>query len=375
MPHNSAAKTILFLSTSSGPGGAERVVCNLASSLDQRQFRPIVGLFRPGWLQEQSQRLGVRTCVFPCQGVSQFRWICGLLSFLKQERVDVIHTHEFDANVLGAFAAFVARIPCVSTIHGKHYYWAKARRRIAYRMVSHYATLVAVSHDLKQFIGKKVGVREERIHVVYNGVNRIPLYSRDDVLACKVELGIPMHDKIVGVVGSLYPVKGHSFLLDAVPSILNRLPNTTFVFVGQGELDRELKAQAQKLGVASKVIFLGLREDVHRLLGMIDVFVQPSLSEGLSMAILEAMMAAKPIVATNVGGNRELVIHGQTGFLCESKDSISIGQNLVTLLDDSGLAKSMGDAGRERAVRMFSLETMMESYTSIYVGGAHQLKS
>ena len=151
-------RTILFLSTSSGPGGAERVINNLAASLDPQRYRAILCLFRPGWLQERSESCGIRTFVLPTHGMTDWRWAIQFKRLLRQEQVDLIHAHEFDANVQGAFVAALSGIPLVATVHGKNYFWEKLRRRLAYRWVSRKATMVAVSEDLKQFIVEKVGI-------------------------------------------------------------------------------------------------------------------------------------------------------------------------------------------------------------------------
>lgn len=360
------ARTILYLSTSSGPGGAERVISNLASSLDTERYRAILCLFRPGWLQELSERRGIRTFVIPTHGMTDWRWALQFKRLLWQERVDLIHAHEFDANVQGALVAAWCGIPFIATVHGKNYFWEKLRRRLAYRWVSHHATMVAVSQDLKNFIQRHVGIAEQRIQVVYNGVQPLSRCTDEEILHCKADLHIPIGDQVVGLVGSLYPVKGHRFLLEAVPDLLKRFPQTTFLIIGRGELEVTLKSQAQELGIDKKVLFLGLREDVSRLLSIMDVFVQPSLSEGLSMAILEAMMAAKPIVATDVGGNPELVIQGKTGLLAKPQDSNALAECLRKFLQDRSMAKSFGAAGRERAVQLFSFQTMSTKYQSLY---------
>lgn len=358
--------SVLYLSSSSGPGGAEQMLCSLASSLDRTQFRPIVGLFRPGWLMEQCEKRGIETHVFPIGGPLHGDWIRACTRVVRKERVALIHAHEFDANVHGALVATITRTPIVATVHGKHYYWSKFRRRLAYRLVSRFASMVTVSQNLKDFIAEKVGVDQSRIKVIYNGVKPSPEYSQADLIECRAELGIPGGDQIVGVVGSLYPVKGHRFLIEAIPNILAKFEGTTFLFVGRGELEGSLKELVRRLRVEKKVIFLGLRQDVPRLLSLSDVFVLPSLSEGLSMAILEAMTAGKPVVATRVGGNPEVVLHSQTGVLVPPEDSIALEEGLGQLLGDKALAEQMGLAGRKRAGQYFALSTMVENYQTLY---------
>jgi glycosyltransferase involved in cell wall biosynthesis len=357
-------RTVLFFSTSSGPGGAERVVSKLASSLDSHSFRPVVCLFRPGWLKEQCEQSSIPTYVIPNKGIFDFSWIKQFLWLLREERVAIIHAHEFDAIVHGTIAGCFARIPVVATIHGKHYFWEKPSRRMAYRLVSYYARVVAVSEDLQQFILNRVGISPGRISTVYNGVDISP--DQIDITRCKRELGIDPDEQVVGSVGSLYPVKGHKYLLQAIPAILERIPCTTFLIIGRGELEGHLKDEVARLGLDHKVRFLGLRHDIQELLALMDVFVLPSLSEGLSIALLEAMAARRPVVATSVGGNPELVVDGETGYLVPAQEGALLASGILRLLSDVHLARRFGENGKRRVERYFSMTAMVNGYQDLY---------
>ncbi len=366
MSYSERFRTILYLSTSSGPGGAERVISDLASSLDPEKYRAILCLFRPGWIQERCESQGVRTYVIPTHGMADWRWAYRFKQLLRNERVDVIHAHEFDAIIQGAFVAAFGEIPLIATIHGKNYFHEKFRRRLAYRWVSRQATMVAVSENLKQFIVERIGISADRIKVVYNGVDAVAPCNHVEVELCKKELGIPAQDKVVGVVGNLYPVKGHQYLIEGIPAVLQTCPDTSFVFAGRGELETQLKEQVHHLGLDKRVQFLGLRQDIPRILALLDVFVLPSLSEGLSMAILEAMIAGKPVVATQVGGNPELVVEGETGFLVPPRDSHALASRVATLLTNKQQAVQFAEQGRRRAEGQFSLATMVRAYQLLY---------
>lgn len=342
------------------------MICNLASSLDLERYRPILCLFRSGWLQVRAEARGVRTYVIPTHGMTDWRWACQFKRLLEQEKVDLIHAHEFDANTQGAFVAVLTGVPIVVTVHGKNYFWEKLRRRLAYRWVSRNATMVAVSENLRQFIVEKVGVPRNQIKVLYNGVEVLPQCDSVQVDQCRKELGLPENHRIVGVVGNLYPVKGHQYLIDSIPAVLAKCPDTSFVFAGRGELEVELKAQVHRLGLDARVFFLGLREDIPRILSVLDVFVLPSLSEGLSMAILEAMIAGKAVIATDVGGNPELVVNGETGFLVPPRDSQALAVSLIALLMNKQLADQFGERGKRRAENQFSLRTMVCAYQLLY---------
>jgi glycosyltransferase involved in cell wall biosynthesis len=358
-------KTVLHLSSSSGPGGAERIVCALAASLDKSQYRSLVGLFRPGWLKDQCDSRGLATYVLSNEGFMHWRWMRDCYRLIKKEQVDVIQAHEFDAIIHGALVAKAAGVPMVATVHGKHYFWEKRRRRVAYRWVSTYARMVAVSEDLKGFIVEQTGMSEDRVQVIYNGVDDAAA-DTSQVSQYRRDLGIPDDDWVVGVVGNLYPVKGHTYLLDAIPQILQTCPNTTFLLIGRGELEVSLKTQAKTLGIENKVRFLGLRQDVPKLLALMDLFAMPSLSEGLSIALLEAMAAGKPVVVTRVGGNPELVVEGRTGYLVPAQDAQALAQAMLALLGDPNQTRTFGARAKQLVQERFTLSHMASQYLKLY---------
>ena len=358
--------TVLHLSTSSGPGGAERMISTLAAALNQGQFRIIVGLFRPGWLQAECEALGVRTSVMPLAGRFNLQWFRACLQLLRRERVALIHAHEFSAILCGWIVATLARVPFVATVHGKNYFWEKLRRRVTYRLVSRHGTMVVVSQDLKRFVCDKVGVADKRVEVIYNGVAPAQTVTDEEAQKCKAELGISGCYPLLGVVGSLYPVKGHRFLLEAMPEVLRRWPKARLLVIGRGELEVSLKEQVEQLAIGANVHFLGMRQDVPRLLSLLVAFVLPSLSEGLSLALLEAMASGKPVVATRVGGNPELIDHGQTGFLVQPEDARDLAANLLKLLSDPEMMQQFGRQAAERVRQHFSMGQMVDGYRDLY---------
>jgi glycosyltransferase involved in cell wall biosynthesis len=280
--------------------------------------------------------------------------------------VAVIHAHEFGANTWGTMAGRLARVPVVATVHGRSYYADRARRRLAYRVVSRAATMVAVSEDVRRFVVDSAGVSSRRVRVVHNGIGSPPPLSPEVSLRARRELGICAGDRVITLVGSLYPVKGHRYLLEAAPQILKTCPSTVFLVAGRGDCEAALRQQAQSLGVEARVRFLGLRHDIPTLLELGDVFVQPSLSEGLSIAILEAMAAARPVVTTRVGGNPELVVDGETGLLVEPADAAGLASAVARVLADPAEGRRLGANGLARVRSRFSTETMVGQYELIY---------
>jgi len=358
--------TVLHLSSTSGPGGAEMIVKRLASSLDPGRFRSVVCLFRPGWLYDASKAQGIPTSVIGINGAFDLRWARAFAAHIRKERVSVIHAHEFTANAYGSLVGQILGIPVIATVHGKNYFAEQLKRRLAYRFASRVSRMVAVSQDLKQFIVRQAGVAEHRVNVIYNGTDIAGLAPTDQLRAIRADLRLDEYDHVIGSVGSLYPVKGQIHLINALPEIVRACPKTVLLLVGQGELEQVLKVEVAKRNVDAHVRFLGFRSDVPALLSLFDVFVLPSLSEGLSMALLEAMAAGKPVVATNVGGNPELVVDGDTGFLIDAESPESISNRVVQVLRDKQRAGRMGDSGRRRAQDKFSFRAMVDRYQKCY---------
>lgn len=342
------------------------MISTLTAALNQDQFRIIVGLFRPGWLQAECEALGVKTVVMPLAGPFNLQWFHACLRLLRRERVALIHAHEFSAILCGWIVAILAGVPFVATVHGKNYFWEKLRRRVAYRLVSRHGTMVAVSKDLKRFICEKVGISGEKVEVIYNGVGPAEMVADEESQGCKAELGILGCYPVLGVVGSLYSVKGHRFLLEAMPEVLQLWPKALLLVIGRGELETALKDQVEQLAIGTHVHFLGMRQDVPRLLSVLDVFVLPSLSEGLSLALLEAMASGKPVVATRVGGNPELIDHGRTGFLFQPQNPKDLAANLLNLLGDPEMMQQFGRQASERVRQHFSIGQMADRYRGLY---------
>lgn len=353
---------ILQLIESGGPGGAETIVLEVCKSLAERSYYPIVGLLHDGWLNQQLLRHGIETIIienkYPYDPVCFRR----LIKTIYERNVSVIHSHEFMMNVYGALAARVTRRPIIATIHGKNYYWEKRRRRTALRVMSYFATrTIAVSEDLKGFIVKRVGINANRISVIHNGID-ISRYNLP-----KQENKLNITSPIIGTVGNLYPVKGHIYLLKAAKKIINEFPAATFIFIGKKtEYINELIKESDRLGLEKNVKFLGFREDVPELLSIMDVFAAPSLSEGISLAILQAMAAAKPVVATGIGGTPEIITHGKTGILVPSKDSDMLANNILLLLKNKDLANKLAYSAKEKVRDKFSIDYMVNNYINAY---------
>ena len=297
-----------------------------------------------------------------------------LYRLFAKEKPTIVHTHTSKAGFLGRVAAKGAGIPIIiHTPHGHVFfgYFGAFKTKIFIfleRLASRITDkIVALTHGEKEdYLFFKIADKEKFV-VINSGIElekfkELPFPLKQDF---KKELGIPQNALIVGTVGRLVPVKGLKFLIEAAREIISRYPNTFFVFTGDGYLRRDLEKRASDLGIKENVVFLGWRNDAAKIISVTDIFVLPSLNEGMGKVLAEAMALGKPIVASNVGGIPDLVIHGKNGFLVPSKNSRELAKYIQILLEDKEKREKMGREGREMAGN-FSHEIMIKKISRLY---------
>jgi glycosyltransferase involved in cell wall biosynthesis/predicted ATP-grasp superfamily ATP-dependent carboligase len=359
-------KTVLHLIECSGPGGAETILMNLVARLDQKKYRSVICLLEDGWLNARLRERGFDTVIIPQRQGLHPSWIYKCIELIRQRQISLLHAHEFTMNTYGSIVSKLTGVPIITTLHGKMYYWEKWRRRLACRFAARQSKMVAVSEDTKNFLITRVGVKKEHLTTIRNGIDINTYFHKQAAEKARNGANDGKRGPVIGTVGNLYPVKGQTYLLKALPMVIKSFPDVTCFIAGEGELLDQLKAEAAELGIEEKVKFLGFRDDIPELLQELDVFVLPSLSEGLPLSALEAMAAGKPVVATDVGGTHEAVIDDHTGFLVPAADPKALSEKILCLLRNPELAKRFGEAGKKRVKQFFSQETMIKRYEELY---------
>ncbi len=356
---------VAHLIESDGPGGAERVVAQLATALQAEgasnvAFLPARG---EGWLARQLEGSGVKVEHFHIERPVSPACARSLAAAFRRHRIAVAHSHEFTMAVYGAWAARLAGSAHLITMHGSRYYAERLRRRLAMRAaVAMSGRTVAVSTQLASQLRRDLGVPAGRIETIPNGV---PVMA-PAATAIRQELGLAAHDRLLVAVGNLYPVKGHCHLIDALALLPARGPTVHLAICGRGDLAGPLAARACERGLADRVHLLGLRSDVAGILAAADVFVMPSLAEGLPLALLEAMFASAPIVASDVGEVAAALDSGRAGLLVPPGDPAALASAVSLLLSDPVLARDLGERGRRRAVAEYALPRMVRRYVTAY---------
>ena len=334
-------------------------------------------LLNEGRLAEELRRLGVDVTVVDETRHGAVHIVAVLARYLRDRQIDLVHTHRYKDCVLGTVAAKLARVPhVIRTVHGLREPmtgWDHVKFR-AYEALDKVVLrcfadrVIAVSKRMADTLTQS-GYPQQMVTHIHNGIdlaNVIVRRSRTDI---RRELGIDDRTVLIGTVGRLAPVKGHDSFLRAARSIRDQEPDTKFLIVGDGPLDSHLRALASRLELDDACAFAGARADVHDLMSAMDIFVLPSLNEGMPMAILEAMAIGTPVVATRVGGLPEVLRHHVNGLLVPPGDDRALVAACLELSRAPEWARSLATQGKQVVEKNFSSEhngqSLMETYRSV----------
>jgi glycosyltransferase involved in cell wall biosynthesis len=353
-------------------GGTERVVCDLTRHFNEGRFRTSVccldglGDFGKDLIEE-----GIPVRVFRRRPGVDLRLVRGLRTLYREWGIDLVHAHQYTPYFYGATACLGSSSPkAVFTEHGRHQPDRVRPKRVIFNPILRIVTkgCTAVSEFTRRSLIEFEKMPAAGIRVIYNGVPRPANEARLEKRVSREKLGVGPDRRVVLSVGRMDPIKDFSTLIRAFRTVVQEVPDALLVIAGGGDgrYIEDLRQNAERLGIGDWVRFLGNRRDVPDLLDACDVFALTSISEAASMTILEAMAAGRPVVATRTGGNAELVVDGDTGYLAPVGDHGSISNALVDVLTHQERADAMGAAGRARLESLFTLETTLGAYRELY---------
>jgi len=351
---------IVHLVSTLGIGGQEMVILSLVRHMDRSRFTPVVfALSESGPLAERITGLGVDVEVIGNPGMSRWAKVRSLNTRLRAQRVDILHTHNPSPHQYGAAARLLGGVPAlIHTKHGRNVLLSRAGQwaeLVAGRLSD---LIVPVSSDAAEVARQVERVPAHKLRVIRNGI------AIDGApVAHVLPEGRPpraIH------VARLNHIKDQVTLLRATRRVADQVPGFTLEIVGDGEMREPLHALARDLRLDDVVHFLGMRDDIPALLANADLFVLPSLSEGVAITLLEAMVAGLPVVASDVGGNREVVVPSLTGLLCPAGDTEALADAILETISDPVRARAWGRAGRDRAAREFNILRTVAAYEAAY---------
>jgi glycosyltransferase involved in cell wall biosynthesis len=360
-------RRLLHLITRLPVGGAERLIADIVRKLDRGRYEPLVCCIQArGEIAAEIERSGVRVVCLERMKSRRFDWraVGELARLLLRERIELVHSHLYHANLYGRLACLRARVPAVVSVHNT-YTRPKLHRRLINRFLAvRTRRVIAVSDDIKRDLIRYDGIAPERIVVISNGVDFARLETPISRAQARAQLGIAAQTVAVGCVARLEEQKGHRFLLEAM-ALLTDLPLRLFI-IGDGRLRAELEQRAASLGVAHATVFLGMRQDVPEILRALDIYAMPSLWEGLSIAMLEAMAAGLPVVATDVGGVHQVLGADEYGVRVPPACPGELAQAIRSLAASPERRAGLGMLGRTRALESFSLDAALLALTRVY---------
>ncbi len=372
---------ILYLIGSLERGGTEGQLAELVVRLPRDRFDPTICCLNAtgphadrvtaAGVTVENLRFGDLQHPFRIRAEHPVAGLVRLLRAIRRARPHILHAQLFLAYVLGAIAARLTGVPHVIAGRRSLLEFRKAipaPLRLVDRMCSTPMTdlFVANSEAVREETIRVERIPAEKILVIHNGLDLSRFEGRSKAVE-RARLGVPADAPVVAVVANLIHYKGHRWFLEAWAEIAAQVPGAVALLAGDGPLRAELEDEARRLGVDRSVRFLGRCHDVEGVLAAADLFVHPSLEEGFSNAILEAMGASLPVVATRVGGVPEAVEDGVTGVLVPPRDAPALARATIGVLTDPARAAAFGAAGRRRVEQEFSLSRMVARYEQVYI--------
>jgi len=358
---------ILYVIPKMEVAGTEKHLYNLLHGLDRRQFSiRVICTRRFGKIGKKLKEEGYPIEKLGFNKGYDPRITLKLGSIIEEWKPHILHTYLFGFHLLGGVAGKWKRVPVIISSRREIGKWKKFYHWWITRLGNCFSDyVIACSEEVKKYTIKKEKLKEERIKVIYNGIN---------LKEFPFQKTFRKREKKVGVIANFYPEKGHRIFLQGVPHIKREFPETEFVMVGDGELRKDMENLCREIGIEDTVKFLGVREDIPQILSSIQVLVIPSLREGLPNVLLEAMAVGTPVVATRVGGIPEVITHGREGFLIPPSDPQSIIRSVCFILSHPEKAEEMREKGRKLVENRFSLERMVKDYQEFYLSSLGKKK-
>lgn len=346
-------------------GGAQTQLANLFLNMDREKFDlRLICLANKGTLGEKLEREGFPVSALGKQGRVHPAMMRRLIRELGQFRPHIVHTTIFTANLWGRIGAVLAGAPIRISHEQSTVSLEKKRRRLLDFILAPFTwKVLAVSDDLRGRIQKEEGLSAQKVEVLYNAI---------DTKAIQQKAKTPASDlpgragRRVGIVGRLEYRKDHTMLIKAAEKVREKMPDVAFLIVGEGPDRAKLAREIQQRGLGETVHLLGERHDVPALLAAFDIYALSSITEGLSLSILEAMAAGCPVVATRVGGNSELLDEGRAGMLTPPRDERAMADVLLQLLKNPEEARQLAQAGQKRAENLFDILPVTRRLEMLY---------
>ena len=373
--------SILFVIVNLTFGGGERVFSQVIRGLNKEKFDVFVACQPGGIFEEKLREVGIK--IEPLDMTSRYNLgtISQLKKIIETKNIQIVHSQDGRADFFARIAGKIANVPVIISsvamlVEG---YDVNIFRKVLYILMDRWSErcvdkFIVLSEVLRHTLIERHGIEPEKIVKIYNGIE-IDEYKPNNERGIRIEdsglrkeFGFRNDVPVIGTIGRLVWQKGFEYLIKAIPKIVKDLPEAKFLIVGEGPLREKLEELGKRLKVKDNIIFTGFRSDIKEILASIDVLVMPSLLEGLPMVLLEGMAMAKPIVATNIDGISEVLENGKTGLLVPPKDTDTLAEAIIEILNNKTKASHLGQNARKIVEEKFSVEKMVEQIEWVYEG-------
>jgi len=352
--------------------GTEKHLYDLVRFINKEKFKPfIITLEGTELFQENVEKLGIPMQILGLKKIYGFKAVVALLrlrKFIKKENIQIIQTFHTNADLFGTVLGQLTGVPIIVSSRRDMGFTRNFRNHLSYKFINFFIDgVICVSEAVKNFTLKKEGIPKNKLTVIYNGVDT-SLFNKDiNIVSVKSSLNLSISAPTIGMLANFNPIKGHLFFLEAIKLTRRQIPDIQCVLVGRGDRENLLRQKCQDLRIDDCVHFLGHRSDIPELLAIMDILVVSSLTEGFSNTILEALNMKRPVVATAVGGNPEVITHGRTGILVPSKNVQELASGIVSLINNKDLARRFGENGQKLVREKFLIEMMIKKTEDFYL--------
>lgn len=362
-------------------GGMKQHVLALLKNLDRSKYNIFLTCPNPSEWYKNLKENKVEVIELQLKGeispLSDINNILKLCNIIKKHDIHIIHAHGMKASFIGRVAAKISTRPSISTVHNSVYTYSMPnfKKQILAKtqgiLAKHTTQFITVSEALREEISEWEKVNQKNVKVIYNGIP-VEAFQKKKSPFIKVMLGLNPALPVVGTIARLAPQKGVIHFIRAAFLVSKVVSESQFLVVGDGPLKKDIKNEVDKLGMKNKIVFVDNYPDITNIYPLIDVFVVPSISEGLSITTLEAMASARPIVASKTGGIPELISHRSTGLLVPPGDHQILAQSILALLKRPKWAERMSIAAQKKSQNKFNMGNMVRQTDEIYMEIANE---
>ena len=358
---------VVYLAHRLAVGGAEEMILNLVRYLPPEFERALICIDEPGPIGLEVEKTGVPFRALGLKpGLRRPFDVLRLQHFINDWQPTILHTFLLTASLYGRFAAMLARVPIVIGSEVNIYERKQPLHRAAERwLMRHTDAVVASAESVRDFYVDQIAADPDKVVVIYNAVDWKQLETTKNRAEVRAEIGLPADAPAAGIIARLTEQKAHRVLFDALVA-RPELSSLHVIAVGDGELRDELRARADHLGLSARVHFVGARRDLGNILSAVDMFVMPSLWEGLPLSLVLAMGAGVPVIASRVAGIPEVVQDGVSGLLVDPGNAVQLAVAMSKLMLDDGLRASLGQTAREFVRPRFGVDRYIAATTALY---------